>query len=153
MPYTGNPASSATDRIRLNVGDTDTSLEYLSDAEYTYLLTKNSSNELNASIEAARIILFHLSRFTRERAGLIEVYGSERFKQYKDALLEWLNNPSLNSVVAVPYAGGISVEDMQANADNRDRVNSVPYIGITDSLTLYGYDKNEPEDSGYIWER
>ena len=64
-----------------------------------------------------------------------------------------MTNPSLSSVVAVPYAGGISVEDMQANADDSDRVSGVSYIGITDSLTLYGYDKNEPEDSGYIWER
>lgn len=153
MPYTGSPSTSATDRIRLSVGDTDTSLEYLSDAEYTYLLTKNSSNELAASIEAARIILFHLSRFTRERAGLIEVYGADRFKQYKEALVEWLSNPSLTTIVAVPYAGGISIEDMQTNADDSDRVNTIPYIGITDSFTLYGYDKNEPEDTGYLWER
>lgn len=153
MPYTGNPATSVTDRLRLNVGDTDTTLEYLSDAEYTYLYNKNNSNELNASIEAARIILFQLSRLTRERAGLIEVYGNERFKQYAEALNEWLNNPLLNPINAIPYAGGISKEDMQANYDDSDVVKPIPYIGITDSLTLYDLDTNGEKESDYIWIR
>lgn len=121
MAYTGNPADSALDRIRLAVGDT-LPQPILDDDTYQWLLDKYQDNETRAAIDAAQMILFNLTRYVRERTGDIEVYGGNFFDNYRDALMEWLRNPNLSSIVAMPYAGGISVSDMQANNDNPDNV-------------------------------
>lgn len=122
MPYTGNPADSALDRIRLTVGDT-LPQPILDDDTYQWLLEKYEDNETRAATDAAQMILFNLTRYARERTGDIEVYGAEYFNNYRRALEDWLRNPNLSAIIAVPYAGGISVSDMEANRNNPDNVN------------------------------
>ena len=107
MPYTGNPATNAIDRVRLIVGDTWNDMEMLSDADYAYFLSKYEGRENRAALDAARAILFKIARFSRERTGDIEVYGSEWFKNYKAALELMIKNPDLAVSVTMPYAGGI----------------------------------------------
>ena len=85
MAYTNSPSTSAIDRLRLNVGDIY-SVEILDDATYTYYYTKNEQNERRATREIFTVLLFALSRYTRERAGDIEVYGSDYFRNYLDAV-------------------------------------------------------------------
>ena len=45
MSFTNSPATSAIDRVRLIVGDTNTEFDYLSDETYQYLLNKYQNNE------------------------------------------------------------------------------------------------------------
>lgn len=137
MPYTGDPANSAIDRVRLLVGDIWSDMEMLSDADYQYFLDKYAGNENRAGLDAARAILFKLARLTRERTGDIEVYGSEWFKDYKAALELLLKNPDLSISIAMPYAGGISKSDMRDNDSNTDNVVRDVYIGSTQNRKLY----------------
>lgn len=124
MPYTNNPAGSATDRVRLNVGDIWPDMELLHDEDYQYFLDKYNGNENRATLDAARTLLFTLSRFTRERTGDIEVYGGDIFSNFYRALELMLKDPNAAISLAMPYAGGISRQDMHDNRTNCDN-NSV----------------------------
>lgn len=137
MPYTGDPANNPIDRVRLNVGDVWPDIELLSDADYQYFLDKYEGNENRASMDAARAILFKLARYSRERTGDIEVYGSDWARQYKEALLLFISNPELTISLAVPYAGGISKSDMRSNDSNCDNVTREVYIGFSEGRKLY----------------
>lgn len=124
MPYTGSPSTSATDRVRLNVGDIWADFELLHDEDYQYFIDKNNGNENRATLDAARALLFSLTRFTRERTGDIEVYGGDWFNNYRRALELTLKDPNIAISLAVPYAGGISRSDMHSNRMKSDN-NSV----------------------------
>lgn len=131
MPYSGNPSSVKTDAVRLMVGDIYPDMEILSDSEYNYYLTKNNNNINRSAIDAAWAICFKLSRWTRERTGDIEVYGSEWARNFKAVLLEFIRNPNTVVSLAMPYAGGISKSDMRANNENADNVRPMAYLGMT----------------------
>jgi len=124
MPYTGSPSTSATDRLRLNLGDAWPDTEFLHDEDYQYFIDKNNGNENRATLDAAKALLFTLARFTRERTGDIEVYGGDIFSNFYKALELLLKDPNAAISLAMPYAGGISREDMHANRMNYDN-NSV----------------------------
>lgn len=120
MPYTNDPQNNPVDRIRLNVGDIWDDIEYLTDADYQYFLDAANGNENRATMDAVRAILFKLTRMTRERTGDIEVYGGDWFSNYMKALQLILKDPNIAISLAVPYAGGISRSDMQANRCDPD---------------------------------
>lgn len=120
MPYTNDPLNNPVDRIRLNVGDIWDDMEYLTDADYQYFLDAADGNERRATMDAVRAILFKLTRMTRERTGDIEVYGGDWFSNYMKALQLILKDPNISISLAVPYAGGISRADMQANRSDPD---------------------------------
>lgn len=120
MPYQNDPANNPIDRIRLNVGDTWDDMEMLTDADYQYFLDAADGNERRATMDAVRAILFKLTRMTRERTGDIDVYGAEWFNNYYKALQLILKDPNISVSVAMPYAGGISRADMEANRCNPD---------------------------------
>lgn len=136
MAYTNSPSTSAIDRLRLNVGDIYP-VEILGDDVYTYYLTRNEDNERRATRELFTVLLFALSRYTRERAGDIEVYGSEYFRNYYDAVKLAITNPSIDSITAIPFAGGISRSDMATRANDADAVQKQFYIGFTDGVPSY----------------
>lgn len=143
MPFTGNPTTSATDRVRLYTGDTDTVYEFLDDLTYQYLLDKHNNNEKQAALEAAKYILANISRYTRERTGDIEVYGNEFFKNYRAYLLEMVNNPNFSTILPMPYAGGISKVDMLNNDNNIDNVRPQAHIGFSTEQHSYEEIKND----------
>ena len=95
MAYTNSPATSVTDRLRLNVGDIH-SVEILDDATYTYYYTKNEQNERRATRDLFTVLLFALSRYTQERAGQLEVYGHQYFQNYLSAVKLAITNPSID---------------------------------------------------------
>ena len=129
-------SNSAIDRVRLRLGDT-TCPYILDDQTIDYYIAKNSNNENQAYKELLTVMLFSLSRLTRERAGDVEVYGSEYFRQYYDSVKLALSNPELNYIVAMPYAGGISRNDMATNQQDTDSVDKPFYMGFTDETPSY----------------
>jgi hypothetical protein len=137
MSFTGDPANSATDRIRLIVGDTNNQFEYLTDDVYEYLLAKYKNAETPTALEAARYILGSLARLSRQRTGDIEVYGAEMFNNYKAFLVELLRNPQLLLDRAAVYAGGISKVDMERNDLNTDNVQPRFYRGFSENKRIY----------------
>lgn len=136
MSYTGNPSTNDVDALRLRLGDIYDDFEILADADYQYFLDQFESIN-RAVIPAAQAILFKLTRWTRERTGDIEVYGSDWAKQYRSAVLDMIKNPDLNPVIAMPYAGGISRSDMRANDADTDTVRPSAYEGMANERHRY----------------
>ena len=128
--------NSAIDRVRLRLGDFHCPY-ILDDQTIDYYITKNANNENQAYKELLTVMLFSLSRLTRERAGDLEIYGSEYFRQYFDSVKLALSNPDLNYIVAMPYAGGISRNDMATNQQDTDSVDKPFYMGFTDEAPSY----------------
>lgn len=121
MAYTGDPANSNTDAVRLLINDTDVALPFLTDDEITYFLTENNNSVRKASLAAARTILFKLASYVRERTLELEYYGSNFFSQYQEALKLYITNPEFGAIsVATPYAGGISRSDIEENISTVD---------------------------------
>jgi len=129
-------ANSSIDRVRLRLGDTNCPY-ILDDQSIEYYITKNNGNENRAYKELLTVVLFSLSRYTRERAGEVEVYGNEYFRQYYDAVKLALSNPDLKYIVAMPFAGGISRSDMLTNQQDVDSVDKPFYSGFTDETPSY----------------
>ena len=80
--------NSAVDRVRARLGDVHCPY-ILEDATIEYYLSKNVNNESRTYRELLTVMLFSLSRLTRERAGDVEVYGSEYFRQYLKTFQHW----------------------------------------------------------------
>jgi hypothetical protein len=129
-------SNSAIDRVRLRLGDT-TCPYILDDQTIEYYLSKNANNENRTYRELLTVVLFSLSRLTRERAGDLEIFGSEHFRQYFDAVKLALSNPELNYIVAMPFAGGISRNNMATNQQDTDSVDKPFYMGFTDETPSY----------------
>lgn len=136
VAYTASPSTSVVDRLRLNVGDIH-SVEILDDETYTYYYTKNENNERRATRDLFTVLLFALSRYTHEKAGQIEVWGNEYFQNYLAAVKLAITNPSIDSITAMPFAGGISRTDMDTRASDTDAVDKPFYIGCTDGTPSY----------------
>lgn len=123
--------------VRMIVGDVSGNplFPILADTDYDYLLGTVSQDVWQAAIKAAIIISLRISSYpTRERAGNYEVW-SEYAKTYLKALDNIVNTPvTLLPNLVVPYAGGISKQDMFDNDSNQD--NNRPSI-------YQGFDKGE----------
>ena len=111
-------------KVRYEVQDlAGPGLYILDDTTITYFLEKNSEIIRLASLDAARAILLRLSmNATDEIVDIFSIKGSKSASEYRQSLELYLKNTTLNSsgVDLMPYAGGVSVSDMQANNSNLD---------------------------------
>ncbi len=133
MSYTGDPVNNPTDRIRLNVGDTDPFEESLSDNEYAYAISLNTNdegdvNEGQASIQALKWLVAKYADYVTEKAGTLFIKESEKFYQYKALLESFTRDPSMMLLKSgEAYGSGISVSDMRQRYSDRD--NNMSNIG------------------------
>lgn len=137
MAYTNDPTRDI-DRVRLSVGDTNVSNEYLDDAWYQHFLDNNDDNETLAAIDAAKAILVKFTSNVRERVDQIELYGNQQFDNYLSWLKDFIENPSISGLRSpVPYLGGLSKSDMRDNKNTTDN-NKTPVStgGISCNETL-----------------
>lgn len=141
--YTGNPATNPIDALRLRVGDTDEDDVWLTDNDYQYYLgtIPTFKQQVLASSQA---ILFKLARYTRERAGQIEVYGSDVYKNYADALVRLIKDPAFNGVYPMSYFGGIVKQDVYDNIENQDIIQTEFYTGQNQPKLDCCEEDNEP---------
>jgi hypothetical protein len=136
-------ALTEVEKVRLTVGDTETSFFYpiLSDEEYEYFLEISNDDVMSAAIKAAHAIMFQLSTIpSREKTGEIEVWN-DNVKNYLANLKLFLSNPAIYNVLAkgiTPYAAGISKidwEDSLADTDViRDKLVTTVYEDNTSCL-------------------
>lgn len=152
--YTGNPATNPIDALRLEFGDTDEYVCWLTDQDYQYLInTSSTSSILNRKV--GQTILMRLARETRERSGQEEKYGSEAFNNYKTALLLKMKDPAFGMLNPISYFGGVNREDVKTNAINEELVQQPFYEGQIDGKAdwqthrVYRQHGNniEPEDN------
>jgi hypothetical protein len=125
MPYTNDPVNSATDRVRLYVGDTYAPEEGLTDEVYQYLINTTSS-ETAAAIQALKYLVAKYASYVTEKAGGLFVKESEKYEQYRNLLDMWIADPRTAIIKAgLPYAGGISMQDIIDNNENLDNVSTI----------------------------
>lgn len=108
--------------LRYELGDTSVEFPIMTDAEYTYFLTKNSNALHRSAMDAAKSIMLKLSMRTDETVDIFSIKGASAAKNYMQALQMYIKNPDLNAMYekVQGYAGGISKEDMLANDSNLD---------------------------------
>jgi hypothetical protein len=129
MPYSNNPGTVPRDKVYIELGLTDPTQSLLTDEEVDYYLERASDDTINASVAAARMILFKLAQMTRFRNDTLEVFASDQMKQWQQALEMYIaaNDPESSKrslatafTKANGYAGGISLTDIKANKDTAD---------------------------------
>lgn len=124
-------------KVRIIVGDVEGNplFEILDDETYEYLLETTNGDVWQAAIKAAIIISLRIASYpTRERAGNYEVWNSYS-TAYLTALQNIIKTPAaLLTSRIIPYAGGISKQDMFCNDANQD--NNIQPI-------YQGFDKGE----------
>jgi hypothetical protein len=129
MPYSNNPGTVPRDKVYIELGLTDPTQSLLTDEEVDYYLERASDDTVNASVAAARMILFKLAQMTRFRNDTLEVFASDQMKQWQQALEMYIaaNDPESSKrslatafTKANGYASGISKTDIKANEDTSD---------------------------------
>lgn len=133
MSFTNDPINNPIDEIRLMVGDIDPYDELLSDQVYKYLYYQNDTKR-KAAVEALKFIVNMLASCVTEKAGGLFVKDSERFEQYSKLLNRYTKDPTFSLLApAMPYAGGISITDMENNEGSLDnRLNKSTIDSISD---------------------
>ena len=134
------------EKIRIEIGDTDTAMPILTDEEIQYFIDKNEGSLRKSALDCAKSILFRLASFGFERVDILEYRGSDYFIQYKQALELFIKNPEYGSVSnAMGYAGGISISDIQANINSPD----VNYVKVEKSIPVDNTGYNVNNDSAF----
>lgn len=129
--------------VRLLIGDTPTSPFYqlFTGEEIQQFLDLNGGNVRQAARMAAIAASMQLAGWTtRERTGDVEVWSSLS-TQYLKALENLINDSSAGNLPngLMPYASGISWEDICANNANPDNVRSpLTKIKVCDTPIISG---------------
>lgn len=109
------------DTVRFLIGDVNSADPQLVDGEITGLLAQNSGNPYQSAIEAARSLAARYARQVDKTTGDLSIKAAERSKAYA-ALVKSLTAQAIRFSTPVPYAGGISISDKDANQDDDDLV-------------------------------
>ena len=117
--YSGDPSSSKKDEVRFLIGDTNTKDQLLLDAEINYLLGQHSQNSVMASARACEVLMAKFSRMADEQVGQVKINFSQKAKGYATLRDDLRRRIAMEQ--AMPYAGGISVADKEANRQDQDR--------------------------------
>lgn len=120
--------SADKDKVRFNVGDTDSTEELLQDEEITYLLVDNSV--LGASIAAAENIAAMFSRLMDENVGDVKISYSQRAEAYWKMVDKLKRKFSISS--SAPIAPAISITSKEVAEADTDRVKPSFTIGMDD---------------------
>jgi hypothetical protein len=101
------------------VGDTNSAARLLEDEEILWVLGEYGGAALNASIHACEFIVAKLSRLSDESIGPMRNSFSQRAEGYRKLGADLRRRLSITDMV--PFAGGISVSDIQTREKNPDR--------------------------------
>lgn len=136
--YTGNPATNNRDRCRWYLGDTDAEDPLVSDEEIAAALTDEGSNVRRAAAQCAEHLAAYFSREADKSYDDYRVSLSQRASSFL-TLSNRLRDRSTISLVAAPWAGGISQSDKESRAADTDRelpaftMRQFDYPGASDS--------------------
>lgn len=133
--YAGAPGTSSAatrrDAVRLAVGDTDTTQQQLTDEEIAYFLLGTSDDVLGAAIAGCRALSFKYARQVNLSENGLSDGGGDRYLHYKELLNVLLSQESSGGLIV--SAGGISVSDKEAAAEDTDLVQPIFSVGMNDN--------------------
>lgn len=130
--YSGDPSSSDLDAVRFLVQDTDTTDQLVQDEEITWALTQGGGIYSAAALVAGTIAAQFARAADKETVGKVSVSYTKR-AEYYFKLEDDLKKKAATQDLPLPYAGGISVSDMETVVSNEDRVKPNFRIGQTDN--------------------
>jgi hypothetical protein len=127
MTWTYTPDFTASrDKVRFLIQDTDTNDRLVTDEEIAFILTQ-SSNIYRASEKLCRSIALSLGRKLTLIDPAMKLDRNEQYQHYLE-LADKYKAEAVASGSAGIFAGGISIADKDARADDADRV--VPGFGV-----------------------
>ena len=125
--YSGNPGSSSNDAVRYLIRDTDSARAIVQDEEIAWTLTQ----EMNFYMAAAKIceqFIGNARNVKTKRVGDLSIeYDVTAYKE----LAEKLKGRGASYIV--PFAGGISIADMNLLIEDTDVPNSLFRIKMNDN--------------------
>lgn len=143
MTWTYNAAALSTSdraKVRLMIGDTDSSRQQLQDEEIDYVLTQETSPTL-AAAACCDLLAAKYAYLVNTENSELRVSAAARFKHYQD-LADRLREGGAGTIpldgsltLADMYVGGASRSDKQALAENSDIVQPSFSIGQDDFPT------------------
>lgn len=120
--------SSAKDRVRFYVGDTNSADPLVEDEEIAAMLDMHNSHVLKAAVDIAESIHMRFAGVASESYGGLSVTYSNRADVY-EKLSRRLRIQAYGSAspvgAAMPYMGGLSVSDKRSNEKNTDQVQPI----------------------------
>lgn len=147
--YSSASLGLTKNRVRLFVGDTDTSAQQLEDEEIQFVLDYESSTTLAAAV-CADLLAGKYSRQMNTENGSLRISAAARMKHYMD-LADRLRRGGAgdvpgdtNIIQATMYVGGASVAAKEALLDDEDNYQGPFRIGQDDNP--------ENPDSGVDWD-
>lgn len=126
--FSGNPASSNLDHVRVLIGDIDTSDQLVSDEIINFQLTQNS-NDVFLAAEA--VCLGLAGKFARKVDTSVEsvrVSYSNLYKQYIEMARRYKQQASSSSSasggggIGVPFVSGISINQRDSLKEDSDLI-------------------------------
>ena len=97
-------------RLRLRLGDYR-DLTLLPDTVYQQTLTDCNNNLTKATSTLAQYILAILSHGTRSKMGIIESYDDQAYKQYRQFIIDTVNNPAIMNISPLAVVTGADEEN------------------------------------------
>jgi hypothetical protein len=130
--YSGDPRDSDRDAVRFLIGDTDETDQLVSDEEIAYMLLTQSPLRV-ASLMATGLAKEFAGRASSKTVGSLTIKKGfeEKSKSYA-SLAARLSATADKTTAFVPYAGGISSSDKQAQETDTDWEKPSFYRGIHD---------------------
>jgi len=132
MTWTYNASllsSTALYRVRFFCGDTDTTDQLVADEEISYLLTQTTSETL-AAAWACEYLSRRFARDADKSIGSLSVSSSQRAKAFAARAQELKAD---DQILAVPFAGGLSISDKQTLDADTDATQPQTRIGQDDN--------------------
>lgn len=136
--YSTSTASMGTMIVRRYIGDVLANDQQLQDVEINYAITEYSNYYL-AAAECARWIAAQYSRKVDVVQGELKTNYSNQAKAYTERAIELEQRGMARGGGAMPYAGGISVEDKGQQIADPDRVTPQFNIGMDDNPLPVGF--------------
>ena len=139
--YTNDPANNPLDRVRILCTDTDNDELLIEQSVLEFFYESSNRNEKLAARRALEYLLFQVAKMGDEKVGGVYLRNSGRYKNLKDAYNILLKGSWMGGK---PYAGGISVSDIEMRRHNPDSIKKATEQG--DSFDYYTRDRYNNDD-------
>lgn len=116
--YTGDPSSSDKDAVRFLIRDTVAASKEFEDEEILYMLT-TKGDVRSAAVLALKTLAAKYATAVDKAVGDLRLSLSQKYDHYLSLIKQFEGEAML---VAVPFAGGISVASKDTYEQDSDRV-------------------------------
>lgn len=124
--YTGDPANNAVDKVRLLIGDTDPDDPQLSNEEISFFTSQAGGSAVRGAIAAVTSLIAKYARYVDTKIESIGISNQQRIANYQQLMqqLEEYDQSVGTDSFGIPFVGGVSVSEMEAQNENDDRTQS-----------------------------